>query len=573
MSSLWPSALKSFDDSLALLCENLEKLKAAKSVDIAEVIEQVKTAGQSAQIVREFLSSELPEALWQNREELDALIEEIRQRIEARNVEQLRSRLLALATELERGSIAHRRALRLNELNQLRDQAINELRSQAALEGTPQNLPGPPPDRWIEWACSLEEPQDAESLECLRNGFACLDDFVANLEPNMWMAAGLPTFQTQPETERSAENTQEEQSQLETTGFEEKLRLPDGLDELSLPALESNTSAPNDLTSPQTEEEIQRTLAQERAQLASMMGLDSSPVPNSEHPSIAEALCETGAAPAFTSDTGVGVGEPRNGKWWLLATAAVLAFAALGAIQWRSHRNGTSNRSVEASEIKVPEPTRSNLQDKLSSQARVSAVSETHTSSPLVQAQEQPKSQGQSVAPRPLSKAAPAKQPEELHNVVLQPAAATPRNIAMVKKEELPPNDTAEMPVSIPGGVPKGVPSSLSNMVKDIPVAVPKIADKVRVSSGVAQGLLVHQVMPQYPPLARQARIQGTVVFQAVIGKDGTVQNLHVLSGHAILIQAARDAVSQWRYKPYYLNGEPVAADTQINVNFTLPGG
>ena len=143
----------------------------------------------------------------------------------------------------------------------------------------------------------------------------------------------------------------------------------------------------------------------------------------------------------------------------------------------------------------------------------------------------------------------------------------------MVKKEEAPPNGTAEMPGSIPGGLPSGVPNSVANIVKDIPVAVPKIAaQKVRISSGVAQGLLIHQVTPQYPAQARQAHIQGTVILQAVIGKDGTVQSLHVLSGHPMLTQAAMDAVRRWRYKPYYLNGEPVEADTQINVNFTLSG-
>jgi protein TonB len=98
----------------------------------------------------------------------------------------------------------------------------------------------------------------------------------------------------------------------------------------------------------------------------------------------------------------------------------------------------------------------------------------------------------------------------------------------------------------------------------------PEAPQKVRVSSGVAQGLLVRQVKPQYPSLALQARVQGTVVLQAVIGKDGTVQELHVVSGHPLLNGPAIAAVKQWLYRPYYLNGEPVAVDTQINVNFTL---
>jgi protein TonB len=80
-------------------------------------------------------------------------------------------------------------------------------------------------------------------------------------------------------------------------------------------------------------------------------------------------------------------------------------------------------------------------------------------------------------------------------------------------------------------------------------------------------------VQPSYPPLARQARIQGTVVLQAIIGKDGSIEHLRAVSGHPMLIPSAIDAVSQWKYKPYLLNGEPVEVDTQVTVNFTLAGG
>jgi hypothetical protein len=222
------------------------------------------------------VSSELPEASWQNREELDALIEKIQKSLEANAVERLRYRLLALATELERGSIVHRRALRVNQLNQLRDQAISELRFQAGVEGAPQTLPGPEADQWVERACGLQEPEDAESLQTLGNGFAHLDDFVANLEPDMWIAAGSPTLEILPEPERSAETTQPEPSRLQTNGFEEPVvssgltqselkapkssgvcdepRFPNFLDELPPQALESNTLTPNDVTPPLTEE-------------------------------------------------------------------------------------------------------------------------------------------------------------------------------------------------------------------------------------------------------------------------------------------------------------------------------
>lgn len=87
------------------------------------------------------------------------------------------------------------------------------------------------------------------------------------------------------------------------------------------------------------------------------------------------------------------------------------------------------------------------------------------------------------------------------------------------------------------------------------------------------EGNLIHRVNPEYPTLARQARIQGTVVLRAVIDREGRIKDLQVLSGHPMLVKAAIDAVSQWRYRPHYLNEQPVEVETQVTVNFTLAGG
>jgi protein TonB len=104
--------------------------------------------------------------------------------------------------------------------------------------------------------------------------------------------------------------------------------------------------------------------------------------------------------------------------------------------------------------------------------------------------------------------------------------------------------------------------------------SVPKVTlNRVRVSGGVIEGNLMHKVVPPYPGLAKVARIQGTVVLHAIISKQGNVENLSVLSGHPMLVQAALDAVKQWKYKPYYLNGEPVEVETTVTVNFNLTGG
>jgi protein TonB len=84
--------------------------------------------------------------------------------------------------------------------------------------------------------------------------------------------------------------------------------------------------------------------------------------------------------------------------------------------------------------------------------------------------------------------------------------------------------------------------------------------------------MLLQKTVPIYPPIAKAARVQGTVVLQATISKTGTIENLQVVSGPAMLQQAAMDAVKQWRYRPYLLNNEPVEVDTTVNVIFTLGG-
>ena len=98
------------------------------------------------------------------------------------------------------------------------------------------------------------------------------------------------------------------------------------------------------------------------------------------------------------------------------------------------------------------------------------------------------------------------------------------------------------------------------------------VAERVRVSQGVTQGLIINKVNPVYPDVARTSRVQGQVVLRGVIGKDGSVENLQVISGHPMLTQAALDAVKQWKYRPYILQGRPVEVETQVTVIFQLVG-
>jgi periplasmic protein TonB len=165
----------------------------------------------------------------------------------------------------------------------------------------------------------------------------------------------------------------------------------------------------------------------------------------------------------------------------------------------------------------------------------------------------------------------------DIVNGALRTPTKIPQKIQMIKEDEAPPVMASS---GVVGGVPGGIPGGqmggvIGGIISSTPMAVPKVAtpQRVRVSQGVSQGLLVRKVAPNYPPLARQARIFGTVVLRAVISKDGSIENLTLVSGHPMLAPAAIDAVKQWKYRPYLLNGEPVEVDTEVQVNFTLAGG
>ena len=130
------------------------------------------------------------------------------------------------------------------------------------------------------------------------------------------------------------------------------------------------------------------------------------------------------------------------------------------------------------------------------------------------------------------------------------------------------PDGAVASPVDLPLVPPARIaasPVEAKPVVKPVAKSGPR-----RVGGDVQAAKLIHQVRPAYPPLAKQARIQGTVRLQAVIARDGSIQNLVLASGHPLLVPSAMDAVRQWRYSPTTLNGETVEVLTQIDVNFTL---
>ena len=175
--------------------------------------------------------------------------------------------------------------------------------------------------------------------------------------------------------------------------------------------------------------------------------------------------------------------------------------------------------------------------------------------------------------------------PREFDTGALTQPVAIPDQVAVIEEDVAAPSAGI---AGVVGGVPGGsiggsIGGVLGSIISSAPTAAPpppppppvkkKAPPKrIRVGGNVAKARLIRQVRPQYPPLARQARIQGTVKLSAVISKDGSIQKLEVMSGHPLLVPSALAAVKQWRYRPTLLNGEAVEVLTNIDVNFTLSG-
>ena len=153
-----------------------------------------------------------------------------------------------------------------------------------------------------------------------------------------------------------------------------------------------------------------------------------------------------------------------------------------------------------------------------------------------------------------------------------------PKKVEMIKEEEMPPDVGA---VGVVGGVPGGIAGGSAGGVLGgiiggtgggMPPPPKPTQQRVRIGGNVQAAKMLRQIQPMYPQIAKTAHVQGTVILHAIISKDGTVQELQYISGPALLMRSAMDAVRQWKYQPTLLNGEPVEVDTTISVVFTLSG-
>ena len=178
--------------------------------------------------------------------------------------------------------------------------------------------------------------------------------------------------------------------------------------------------------------------------------------------------------------------------------------------------------------------------------------------------------------------------PREYDGTRLLAPARIPDKVAVIDDSGLPPMTGYSESAGVPGGIgtPSGAWDRFVSAVGGfgVPAATPppapppaepkvvKQTTRIRVGGVVQEAMILKRAMPVYPQLARQARVSGTVRLLGIISTDGSIQQLQVISGHPLLIQAAMDAVLQWRYRPTMLNGEAVEVVAPIEVKFNLNG-
>jgi protein TonB len=188
--------------------------------------------------------------------------------------------------------------------------------------------------------------------------------------------------------------------------------------------------------------------------------------------------------------------------------------------------------------------------------------------------------------PPPPPAAAPPKVvkviPRQMETDKLMVPKVIPKQVAHISEDEAPPSAGVGVIGGVPGGVSGGAAGGvLGGILGGLPSAAPppkpvekapppKPTGPVTVGGRVQAAKLIRNPQPVYPQIARQARISGTVELAAIIGEDGHIQELHVVSGHPLLRQAAMDAVKQWVYQPTLLNEQAVKVSTTIDVIFTL---
>ncbi len=280
---------------------------------------------------------------------------------------------------------------------------------------------------------------------------------------------------------------------------------------------------------------------------------------------------------SYLSDIREPQGSEASGgmKILLIATAATVLIAGAYVGWTKTHKASPSQATQEQS---APPQTASPV--TIPSSNIAPAKQDTGSFASQIQEPQQPAaaSEGKpSAGKTTITRGDEVETRNELGLTVQELPSSTPEPIVVKKGPSVSVRRSATQDALQPPPAALAVPATtadkalggiISTTPANMPTSVPQV---LKVSQGVSEGLLVKRVQPVYPEQARQMRVQGPVQLQATINKDGNISNVKVVSGNAQLARAAVEAVKQWKYKPYYLNNEPVEIQTQIIVNFKLP--
>jgi periplasmic protein TonB len=276
---------------------------------------------------------------------------------------------------------------------------------------------------------------------------------------------------------------------------------------------------------------------------------------------------ESHSAPAFAALNDSHRSEGSGGNTKMIAIAAAIVIAAgLGYVGWTKFGKTAGTPAQPVAVTPAPSPS-----STFSTPSSTPANNATEALTPTTQSAPAPApvaaKPSASVNTSAANKVAAAVEPVVTKpeptpiRVKTQPSTSRPKAVAEEPAAAVP------NPLGVAGANDKGL-----SLVASAPVNIPRPAPgMLKISQGVSQGLLINRVQPRYPSNALAMRIQGAVQLEATISKEGKITNLKPTSGDPVLARAAMDAVRQWRYKPYFLDGEPVDIQTQITVNFKLP--
>ena len=279
-----------------------------------------------------------------------------------------------------------------------------------------------------------------------------------------------------------------------------------------------------------------------------------------------------GNAPSFSAFSEKDSGGSGVTKKILIAAVVLLALAALGYVGYGKF--GKPSTTPAPRPISAPSTPQSSAQPAPAPALAPASAPSTSAADPAGSATPAPASKTTAAIPLDKPSAAAGNSPVPRITLDAEPGTKKPNSAPILVKSTAAgtkaKSQSEESAPQLPSPIADATTpdSNLSGLMAVSPSLPKPTLETVKVSQGVSQGLLIKRVQPKYPPSALAVHTEGAVQIDATINKEGNVTNVKVLSGNAVLAHAAVEAVRQWRYKPYYLDGQPVEIETQITVNF-----